>query len=115
MSSSSTGLNCGKRPYGTSIELARVRVEAAQEQDFIAKRGPAIDAVKEYLPGFVHAQLIKLGGGVWVDLVVWESREQALSAEDKVMGLPSFADWAQHIAEVIALEHAEIVHEVTTP
>ncbi len=98
-----------------ALELARVRVEAAQEPDFIAKRELAIGAVKEQLPGFVHAQLTKLGGGVWVDLVVWESREQALSAADKVMELPAFADWAQHIAEVIALEHAEIVHEVKTP
>lgn len=42
-------------------------------------------------------------------MIVWESREQALAAAEDAPSIPEAAAWFSHIAEVIGMEHADVV------
>ena len=43
------------------------------------------------LPGFVKQDLYKDDGGQWVDLYIWDNREDALASNDLMAPKPSFA------------------------
>ena len=95
-----------------ALELARVRVKDGAEADFLAERPAMLAALRERFPGVRDAYLGNLGDGVWIDVVVWDTREQAEAAAREVFDHPEIAGWFRHIDEVIAMEHAD-VDEVT--
>lgn len=45
----------------------------------------------ETLPGFVKQELYKDDDGQWVDLYVWNNREDALASNDLMASKPSFS------------------------
>ncbi len=92
------------------LEVARFKVKVGDEERMLAAR-PAMEAALEReCPGFVSLVLSR-EGDTWVDIVRWESREQALAAMDKVMSLPECQAMFSLIDEVVAMEHLDVVRE----
>lgn len=89
-----------------TVEIVRFRVAPKRIEPFLAGRRAALDAIRASYPGMQSAHLAHLGEEQWIDIVVWDSREQALAAAAGAMALPAFAEWAGHIAEVTSMEHA---------
>lgn len=56
-----------------------------------------VDAVNQLLPdlktlpGFVKQELYKDDNGQWVDLYIWDTKENALASNDLMAPKPSFA------------------------
>ena len=92
------------------LEVARFKVKVDDEGRMLAAR-PAMEAALEReCPGFVSLVLSR-EGDTWVDIVRWESRDQAVAAMDKVMTLPECQAMFALIEEVVAMEHLEVVRE----
>ncbi|HEX2046125.1 MAG TPA: antibiotic biosynthesis monooxygenase [Acidimicrobiales bacterium] len=92
------------------LEVARFKVKPDDEGRMLAAR-PAMEAALEReCPGFVSLVLTR-DGDTWVDIVRWESREQALAAMEKVMTVPECQAMFSLIDEVVATEHLDVVRE----
>ena len=92
------------------LELDRFKVKVDDEERMLAAR-PAMEAALEReCPGFVSFVLCR-EGDTWVDIVRWESREQAVAAMEKVMTLPECQAMFSFIDEVVAMEHLDVVRE----
>ena len=93
-----------------ALEIVRLTVRPGEEEAFVQERPAGIAALRQF-PGYVRAVLARLEDGSWLDLVVWESREQALEAAQRAPEVRELASWFAHIADVQWMEHAEIAHE----
>lgn len=91
------------------IEMVRFTVKPGEEQVLVDERPAMLFALAANFAGMIDARLAKLDGETWVDLVTWESREQALAAADGAGRIPEVASWFSHIGEVHAMEHADVV------
>ena len=91
-----------------ALELARVRIADGAEPDFLAERPAMLAALRDRFPGVRAAYLGRLDDGLWIDVVVWDTRQQAETAARDAFNHPEIAGWFRHIQEVIAMEHAEV-------
>lgn len=89
------------------MEIVQIRVKPESVEALLSTRDAAIAAIRE-LPGFVSAHLAQLEVERWVDVVLWRTRADALAAAEHAPGIPEIARHFEHIAEVAAMEHAEI-------
>ncbi len=91
-----------------ALEIARFRAKPDAEDDLLAERPAMIDALRRNFPGVRDAYLAQTDDGTWVDVVVWESREQAETAQRQVFDRPEVVGWFRHIEEVVSMEHATL-------
>ncbi|CAA9395909.1 MAG: hypothetical protein AVDCRST_MAG03-916 [uncultured Rubrobacteraceae bacterium] len=92
-----------------AIEMVRFTVKPGEEAALIDGRPGMLLALSEQHPGMMSARLARMDGGLWLDMIVWESRELALAAAEDAPGIPAVAGWLSHIAEVLGVEHADVV------
>jgi len=67
-----------------ALEIVTFRLKPGSEPGFIAGNGLLGDWLARQ-PGFLSRCLARQDDGVWVDLVRWQSREQALAAAGRIM------------------------------
>lgn len=91
-----------------ALEVVYFRVKPEDVPALLATRDAALAAVRAGHPAMRSAHLAQLEDGRWIDVVLWDSRDQALAAARQVMEIPEFARWAAHISEVISMEHAVV-------
>ena len=95
----------------STIELARFTVDPARVEAMLAARPAMVEELRRHCPGFRRIRLTKLDEKTWLDVVEWETREDAEAATAKVMELPGCAAVFGHISEVVAMEHAQVVQQ----
>lgn len=95
-----------------TLELVQFTVTAGQQESFLAGREAALQDLRT-LPGLLTATLACGEDGVWVDVLVWRSRPEALAADEALRGgrLPAAGAWAALIEDVLSMAHAEVVHQ----
>lgn len=82
-----------------TIELVQFRLKAGvDEQTFLAAVGDTQAAITR-LPGFLSRELLKGDDGLWVDLVHWRSKAEALAAAEAFGMMPEVAAFASLIDE----------------
>ena len=94
-----------------TFELATFTVRDGEEAAFLAERPQMIAALGRAFPGLLGAWLAKHDDGSWVDVILWQSREEAERAARDVDGVPAAKAWFRHIAESHGLQHVEVAHE----
>jgi antibiotic biosynthesis monooxygenase (ABM) superfamily enzyme len=88
------------------VEFVHIRVHDGQEEEFLASRPGAVAAVAAAIPGFVAAPVIaKRGDGTWTDVWVYDSVEQAETANAKAADMPEFGRMAA-VSEVVSIDMA---------
>lgn len=92
-----------------AIEMVRFTVKPGEEGALVDGRPGMLEALSGRHPGMVSARLAKMDETVWLDVIVWESREQALTAAENGPQIPAVASWVSHIADVIVMEHADVL------
>lgn len=92
-----------------AIEMVRFTAKSGEEEALVNERPEMLEVLSAECPGMLSAQLAKTEEGNWLDVVVWKSREQALSAAEKAPRIPACATWFSHMDQVIAMEHADVV------
>jgi hypothetical protein len=84
-----------------TLEVVSFKVRAGQATSMVAGRSAAVEALRVSAPGLVSATLVELGGDEWLDIMVWETTEQARAAEDIATATPAFARWGEeHVASI---------------
>lgn len=94
-----------------AIEIVHLTVVPGHEGAFLSERDGMIAAVREAHPGLLHAQLVDLGDGRWMDLVRWRTIEEAHAAAADFPNIPQAGAWVAHISEVSSMTHGRIAHE----
>ena len=94
-----------------TFELAAFTVREGQDASLVAERPQMISALGQAFPGLLGAWLTKRDDGSWVDVILWQSREEAEHAAAHVNGVPAAKAWFRHIAESHGLQHLEVTHE----
>jgi Antibiotic biosynthesis monooxygenase len=93
-----------------TIRIHRYRVEAADVQEFLARRLAAIATVRAAHPGLAEARLIRLEDGTFIDAWRWESREQMQAALAAAPGIPE-AGAAMSLTHDRTAENGELLDE----
>jgi hypothetical protein len=94
-----------------TLELATFTVRDGEEASLVAERPEMIAALREAFPGLLAAWLARRDDGGWIDVILWQSREEAEHAAKHVDGVPAAKAWFRHIAESHGLQHVEVAHE----
>ena len=90
-----------------AVELARFASE--DEAGMLATRGAAMAAIKAAYPGMIRAILTRMDDGSYLDIVLWESRQDAEAAVAGMAQLPDCAVWLGSIERVLSFEHGEVI------
>lgn len=93
---------------GMAIELARFTVKEGGQAQLLAGRAEMIRALRVRFPGCRAAFLTREDDGSWLDIVVWNSREEAEDAARNVYDVPECVAWFEHI-DTSGLRHVEVV------
>lgn len=84
-----------------TVDVVNFRVKQGKADSMLAGRPAAVDALRASAPGLVAATLVELGGEEWLDIMVWQTLEQARAAEDLAAATPGFASWGEaHVASI---------------
>ncbi|TPL04072.1 MULTISPECIES: hypothetical protein [unclassified Mesorhizobium] len=67
-----------------TLEIVTFRLKPGTEASFVASNGVITDWLARQ-PGFLSRQLGRREDGSWVDVVRWQSLEQARAAADRIM------------------------------
>ena len=93
-----------------ALEIARFTTKPDEDEALLAERPAMLEALGRECSGLVSAHLGKLDARIWIDVLVWRSRDEALAAQEKAFSIPPVAAWFGHIDEVLAMEHADVAH-----
>ncbi|RWE28061.1 MAG: hypothetical protein EOS41_01005 [Mesorhizobium sp.] len=67
-----------------TLEIVSFRLKPGATADFVASNGVVTDWLARQ-PGFLSRQLGEREDGEWIDVVRWQSLEQAQSAAQRIM------------------------------
>ncbi|CDX57801.1 conserved hypothetical protein [Mesorhizobium plurifarium] len=91
-----------------ALEIVTFRLKPGAEAGFVASNGTVTDWLAGQ-PGFLSRHLGRREDGVWVDVVRWQSMEQARGAADRIMAEIGDSDALQAIEPAsVAMSHAEV-------
>jgi hypothetical protein len=92
-----------------TIELVTFQIKPEAERTFVADNAPVTDWLKRQ-PGFVMRQLGQKDDGSWLDLVLWQSHEDAVAASEKLMvDLKDCAVMQAIDPQTMVMAHASVV------
>jgi hypothetical protein len=81
------------------LELASFRAHPQHVATLIRRGGPLARALRDRYPGLRKLQLARIGGGHWLQLGFWDSREGAEAAAREVFDMPEMSDWLAQVGE----------------
>jgi hypothetical protein len=94
-----------------TLELATFTVRDGAQASLVAERPAMIAALREAFPGLLASWLAQRDDGGWIDVILWQSREEAEHAAKHVDRVPAAKAWFRHVAESHGLQHVEVAHE----
>lgn len=92
-----------------AIEMVRFTVKPGEEEALMDERPGMLEALTAKYPGLVSAHLAKTDETTWLDVLVWESREEALDAAEGAPNIPKCEAWFGRFAKILGTEHADVV------
>lgn len=81
------------------LELASFRAHPQHVATLIRRGGPLARALRDRYPGLRKLQVARVGGGHWLQLGFWDSREGAEAAAREVFDMPEMSDWLAQVGE----------------
>lgn len=91
-----------------TLEIVTFRLKPGTEAGFVANNGVMTDWLARQ-PGFLARHLGKREDGAWVDVVRWQSLDQAQAAADRIMAEIGDSEAIQAIEPAsVVMSHAEI-------
>ncbi len=92
-----------------TLEIVTFSLKPGTEAGFVANNGVMTDWLARQ-PGFLSRHLGKRDDGTWVDVVRWQSMEQALAAADRIMAEIGGSEALQAIdPATVDMWHATVV------
>ncbi len=89
-----------------TLEVALFRLKEGTDQEaFLAATDATNTALKQY-GGFIRREVLTSEDGQWLDLVYWNSLEEALSAAEQILSDPS----CHPFLEMLDMESVTMLH-----
>lgn len=82
-----------------TVEMVQFRLKPGVDQDAFLTAVADAQAALGRMPGFVSREVLKNDDGLWVDLVHWQSYDQALAAAEAFGSHPELAAFGALIDE----------------
>jgi hypothetical protein len=90
------------------LEIVRYRLKDGAEDEMLAERPDLFTLLRKEFPGLREAYRAKLDDGTWIDVLVWDRREQVERAQREEMQIPEIAAALRHVDDVLSMELAEV-------
>ena len=88
----------------TTVELTRFRVDPSKVDALLAARPAMLADFREDRAGFLDADLVRLPGGEWLDVVRWRTPEDFAASREKGANLPGVAAFFAAIDSLVSAE-----------
>jgi hypothetical protein len=95
-------------PAMTTVELTRFCTRPDQAAALLAARPRMLADFRADRPGFLDAQLVRLPGGQWLDIVWWRSPADFTASRAKGANLPGVKAFFDAIGELVSSEEGEL-------
>ena len=92
----------------TTVELTRFRTRPGGADELIAARPAMLESFRAVRPGFVRADLVRVGEDEFLDVVVWESSEAYAASRAKGGDTPAVQAFFAPIAELVSAEEGTL-------
>jgi hypothetical protein len=93
-----------------SIEIYRVRIDPANVERLLEVRAAAVAEFQEAVPELVQADLVRLDGDEWLDVLTWSGPVDAERIAAAAECTPVSAEMHALIGEELAHHRGELVH-----
>ena len=96
-----------------TIEIYRVRIDPANVDRLLDIRAAAVAEFQEQVPELQRAELVRLDGDVWLDILVWSRPVDPDRIEAAAQCTPTSAEMHALIAAELGHDRGELVHGST--
>jgi len=93
-----------------AIEIYRVRIEPADVDRLLEIRAAAVAEFQEQVPELLQADLVRLEGDVWLDVLTWSEVVDPERIGAAAECTPLSAEMHGLIGEVLGHDRGELVH-----
>jgi hypothetical protein len=95
-----------------TIEVYRVTIDPANVERLLEIRDAAVAEFQEQVPELVRAELVRLEGDVWLDILAWSGPVDAERIEAAAQCTPTSAEMHGLIAAELGHDRGELVHSM---
>jgi hypothetical protein len=92
-----------------SIEIYRVRIDPANVERLLEIRAAAVAEFQAQVPELERAELVRLDGDVWLDILCWRAPVEPERLEAAAGCTPLSAEMHALIGEALAHDRGELV------
>jgi hypothetical protein len=92
----------------TTVELTRFRTHPDRADELLAARPGMLASFAAHRPGFVRADLVRIGDDEWIDIVLWASPDDFAAARAGGGDTPEVAAFFAPIAELVSAEEGTL-------
>jgi hypothetical protein len=92
------------------LEIYRVRIDPVNVDRLLEIRGAAVAEFQAQVPELVRADLVRLDGDVWLDILAWSELVDPDRIDAAAQCTPASAEMHGLIAAELAHDTGELVH-----
>lgn len=92
-----------------TIEIYRARIDPANVERLLEIRDAAVAEFREQIPELLQADLVRLDGDIWLDVLTWSEPVDPSRIEHAAACSPTSAEMHSLITEVVAHDSGEVV------
>ncbi|MQY09832.1 antibiotic biosynthesis monooxygenase family protein [Actinomadura macrotermitis] len=92
----------------TTVELTRFTVAPEQTEALLAARPRMLADFRADRAGFLGAELVRLPGGEWLDIVRWRTPEDFAASRAKGANLPGIGAFFAAIGSLVSAEEGTV-------
>jgi hypothetical protein len=93
-----------------TIEIYRVRIDPANVKRLLEIHGAAVAEFQEQVPELVRADLVRLDGDVWLDILTWSEPVEPDRIDAAAQCTPTAAEMHGLMAQELGHDRGELVH-----
>jgi hypothetical protein len=92
------------------IEIYRAKIAAENVDRLLEIRADAVAEFQQQVPELVQAELVRLKGDVWLDVLTWSTAVDGERISQAASAAPKSAEMHSLIGEVLGHDRGEVVH-----
>lgn len=77
--------------------LVKYRVHRESENDFLTKSPAVVSALRDRFPALLTQYLVRVQDDQWMDVGIWQSRDELTQAMPQFFAVPEFAAMAPYV------------------
>jgi hypothetical protein len=104
----------GKEITVPIVEIHRVKIDPANVERLLEIRDAAVAEFREQVPELLQADLVRLDGDVWLDILRWSEPVDPERIESSAACTPTSAEMHGLIADALGHDRGELVHSAPT-